>query len=96
MIIGLLEEYGKFKYLCVLILFLLKVLEKLALFMHGVVTKALCGVVIQMILLQNFLGLLELKIIKGSDFAFESVELMDYKFHRVRLRRGGSYIKSPK
>ena len=49
-----------------------------------------------MILLQNFLGLLELKIIKGSDFAFESVELMDYKLHRVRLRRGGSYIKSPK
>ena len=35
--------YGKFKYLCVLILFLLKVLEKLALFMHGVVTKALWG-----------------------------------------------------
>ena len=31
----------------------------------------------------------ELKIIKGSDFVFESVELMDYKFHRVRLRRGG-------
>ena len=37
----------------------------------------------------------ELKIIKGCDFVFESVELMDYKLHRVRLRRGGSYIKSP-
>ena len=37
----------------------------------------------------------ELKIIKGSNFVFESVELMDYKLHRVRLRRGGSYIKSP-
>ena len=37
----------------------------------------------------------ELKIIKGSDFVFESVELMDYKLHRVRLKRGGSYIKSP-
>ena len=37
----------------------------------------------------------KLKIIKGSDFVFESVELMDYKLHRVRLRRGGSYIKSP-
>ena len=36
----------------------------------------------------------ELKINKGSDFVFESVELMDYKLHRVRLRRGGSYIKS--
>ena len=38
----------------------------------------------------------KLKIIKGSDFFFESVDLMDYKLHRVRLNRGGSYIKSPK
>ena len=38
----------------------------------------------------------ELKIIKGSDFVFESVDLMDYKLHRVHLKRGGSYIKSPK
>ena len=30
-----------------------------------------------------------------KEFNFESVELMDYKLHRVRLRRGGSYIKSP-
>ena len=37
-----------------------------------------------------------MKKIKGSDFVFESVELMDYKLHRVRLRRGGSYIKSRK
>ena len=37
----------------------------------------------------------ELKIIKGSDFVFESVEVMDYIRHRVRLRRGGSYVKSP-
>ena len=38
----------------------------------------------------------ELKIIKGSDFVFESVDLLDYKLHRARLNRGGSYIKSPK
>ena len=38
----------------------------------------------------------ELKIIKGSDFLFESVDLLDYKLHRVRLKGGGSYIKSPK
>ena len=38
----------------------------------------------------------ELKIIKGNDFVFESVDLTDYKLHRVRLRRGGLYIKSPK
>ena len=30
------------------------------------------------------------KIIKGSDFAFENVELMDYKLHRVRLRTSRS------
>ena len=36
-----------------------------------------------------------MKITKASDFVFESVELMDYKLHRVPLRRGGSYIKSP-
>ena len=37
----------------------------------------------------------ELKMIKGSDFVFESVDLLNYKLHRARLRRGGSYIKSP-
>ena len=37
----------------------------------------------------------ELKMIKGSNFVFESVDTMDYKLHRVRLRRGGSYVKSP-
>ena len=35
-------------------------------------------------------------MIKGSDFVFESVDLLDYKLHRVRLNRGGSYIKSSK
>ena len=38
----------------------------------------------------------KIKMIKGSDFVFESVGLMDYKLQRVRLNRGGSYIKSPK
>ena len=38
----------------------------------------------------------ESKIIKGSDFVFESVDLLDYKLHRVRLSRSGSCIKSPK
>ena len=38
----------------------------------------------------------ELKMIKGRDFVFESVDLLDHKLHRVRLRRGGSYIKSSK
>ena len=30
------------------------------------------------------------KIIKGSDSVYESVDLLDYKLHRVHLRRGGS------
>ena len=37
----------------------------------------------------------ELKIISESEYIFESIELMDFKLHRMRLRRGGSYIKSP-
>ena len=37
----------------------------------------------------------ELKIIKGSNFVFETVDLLDYKLHRERLKSGGSYIKSP-
>ena len=36
-----------------------------------------------------------LKIKSGREFSFESVELMDYKLHRVCLRRGESYIKYP-
>ena len=35
-------------------------------------------------------------MIKGSDFVSGSVDLLDYKLHRVRLNRGASYIKSPK
>ena len=35
----------------------------------------------------------ELKITSGSKFYFESVELMDYKLHRVRLKRDGLYKK---
>ena len=38
----------------------------------------------------------ELKIIKGSESIFKSVELMGYKLHRVCLRRGVSYINLPK
>ena len=31
----------------------------------------------------------------GSDFMFESVELIDYKLHKISLERGKSYIESP-
>ena len=37
----------------------------------------------------------QLKIINGSKFVFEKVQLRDFKLHRVRLKRDGSYMKSP-
>ena len=35
----------------------------------------------------------ELKIIRGREFVFESVSLLNYKLHRVRLKRGGVRFK---
>ena len=32
---------------------------------------------------------------KGTDFIFDSVQLMYYKCHRVNFIHGGSYIDSP-
>ena len=32
---------------------------------------------------------------KGSNFLFESVDLLSYSFHKISLKRGKSYIKSP-
>ena len=37
----------------------------------------------------------ELKKIKGKDFNFKKVELLNYKLHRVWLKRDVSYIESP-
>ena len=66
-----------------LILFLLEILEKFTLIMYGVVMLVLCRVKIQMIseILNSFLHNYqqELKIVKGSDYVFESLDLMDYK-----------------
>ena len=33
---------------------------------------------------------------KGSEFIFDSVDLLYCKFHKISLSRGGSYIDSPK
>ena len=33
---------------------------------------------------------------RGSEFVFDSVDLLYYKLHKVSLNRGGSYIDSPK
>ena len=32
---------------------------------------------------------------RGREFIFELVQLMYWKFHKVNVRRGGSYIDSP-
>ena len=72
--------------------------------MYGVITpyiwsEKLCGVVTYIILLKNFLSFFlnnyqeELKIISGTEFNFQIVELMNYKLHKISLRRSGSYIK---
>ena len=31
----------------------------------------------------------------GSGFVFETVDLLSYNFHKISLKRGKSYIKSP-
>ena len=33
---------------------------------------------------------------KGSDFVFDNVELLNYIFHKIDLKRCGSYIETPK
>ena len=44
--------------------------------------------------LSNYLE--EEKILRsGSNFVFESVNLLTYHIHKTRLKRGKSYIKSP-
>ena len=36
-----------------------------------------------------------LKVFRGSDFIFDSVQVLYYKCHKVNFKRGGSYIDSP-
>ena len=48
-------------------------------------------------LLQSFLNNYqeeEIILRKGSDFVFESVDLLSYHVHKTSLKRGKSYIKS--
>ena len=44
--------------------------------------------------LKNYQKNLEEKM-KDSNFVFESVDLLYYSLHKITLKRGGSYIKSP-
>ena len=36
-----------------------------------------------------------LQSMRGSEFAFDYVQLLYYKCHKINLNRGGSYINSP-
>ena len=38
----------------------------------------------------------EIILRNGSNFVFESVDLLSYHIHKTSLKRGSSYIKSPK
>ena len=38
---------------------------------------------------------LETKMREGSNFVFESVDLLYYSLHKISLNRGGSYVDSP-
>ena len=46
-------------------------------------------------LLQRYQEGLE-ELMKGSDFIFDSVDLLEYELNKIGLNRGGSYIDSPK
>ena len=45
-------------------------------------------------LLQNYLKDLE-ESMRGSEFNFDSVDLLYYHLQKISLKRGGSYIDSP-
>ena len=36
-----------------------------------------------------------MQTMRGSEFIFESVKLLNYHLHKITLKRGESYIKSP-
>ena len=46
-------------------------------------------------LLQKYQNKLEEKM-RGSEFVFDSVDLLHDNLHKISLNRGGSYIDSPK
>ena len=67
-----------------------------------VIMKKLDQVMKQLIIIDKLIKSLlnnyqnEEKILrKGSEFVFESVDLLAYHIHKINLRRGKSYIKSP-
>ena len=46
-------------------------------------------------LIKTFLTTYQKILRNGSNFVFESVDLLSYHIHKTNLKRGKSYIKSP-
>ena len=46
-------------------------------------------------MLQRFQEARETSSERGSEFIFENVDLLYYYFHKIDMRRGESYIKTP-
>ena len=46
-------------------------------------------------MLQRFQEARETSFERGSEFIFENVDLLYYYFHKIDMRRGESYIKTP-
>ena len=46
-------------------------------------------------LLKRFLEAKETSFERASKFIFENVDLLYYYFHKIDIKRGGSYIKPP-
>ena len=46
-------------------------------------------------MLQKFQEAGETSFERGSEFIFENVDLLYHYFHRIDMRRSGSYIKTP-
>ena len=63
-------------------------------FMNGIDTDEIIKELFKS-LLQRYQENLQEKMI-GSDFAFDGVNYLYYNFNKISIRRGGSYIDSPK
>ena len=69
--------------------------------MYGVIMKKLDQIMKHDIIKELFKSFLnnyqaeEIILRKGSDFVFESVDLLSYSFHKISLKREKSLMKSP-
>ena len=73
---------------------------KFLLWAHGVITKIIMGSKTDDIINELTDSLLEdyqegFQSMDKSEFAFDSVDLLYYHLHKISLKRGKSYIKSP-